>query len=242
MSKDYINIFVSRGEARFLTQFLVTQDTGVRIFRGDLRRVKHSDVLIIPAGPSIHPSLIGVSNWKNLSVAHSSTEIIGSMNIQADIVDTSAYSEAIKHNIHIIGFGERGATFVGAMNGADIVTYMDGHYNVDHNVFFGRGPSSSKEGRREINSYRSLHNKTVYPYRLPKDKYELILYSISRSSKFVLNYSESYSRNDQDVWREPEIVRFGNQMCVIPEPELIKYSKIIPEMRRVITKFIKTKY
>lgn len=105
----------------------------------------------------------------------------------------------------------RGSQFLTVMNGGELVQHVNNH-TTSHEI------SVSGMGTFQITS---THHQMMFPFNLPKDKYELIGWSTYFRSNTYLNGWNTEKELPKD-FLEPEIVFYPktNSLCIQGHPEM----------------------
>ena len=103
-------------------------------------------------------------------------------NIKRDKFESVFYKEALKQNKHIVGIC-RGAQFLCAMNGGILIQDQQNH-NHTHSIY-------TYDNKTIM--VNSLHHQAQYPWLLPKDKYEILGWSIGES-KYHLGWENNHDK------------------------------------------------
>jgi len=171
----------------------------------DLHKIKKGDVILYGGGEDISPSLYGEKPF------HSHSSDLPS---PRDVVERLAFLHGQEVGAKHYGIC-RGAQLLCALSGAKLVQHVSNHTGGNHFI-------STNEGKEYVSS--SVHHQMMWPYVLPKDKFELIATaSENRSSIYMFNELNVKSKIEVP---EPEIVYFRetNSLGIQGHPEFMVES------------------
>jgi gamma-glutamyl-gamma-aminobutyrate hydrolase PuuD len=118
------------------------------------KTIKEADVVIMPGGADVHPSIY-----------REPVGLYTSADRNYDERDIRVYKEAVGRGIPIVGIC-RGHQMLSALNGARLI--QDLNHPGGHKVTTYTG---------EVFSVNSLHHQAVFPFNLPPDHYRLLAWA-----------------------------------------------------------------
>lgn len=168
---------------------------------------KDADILLFWGGTDVNPEIYGEKKGRNTQ--------------QPDIARDAFESMLFEEFPNKIKIGVcRGSQFLTALNGGKLIQDVSQH-GINHHINIDFKGNNYKE------QVTSSHHQMMYPYDLPDTDYEVIGYSVGRSTKYRNGDNKSYINKDGVELREvgnfiePEIVWYPKttSLCIQSHPE-----------------------
>lgn len=184
----------------------------------EVNRVEDADVVILPGGADINPSIYHKAK-------HYSTHFIE----QRDEMELREFGK-VREDQLVLGIC-RGAQLVCALYGGILVQNCNHHAGCSHEITDG-------EHRYYISS---LHHQMMYPFDLPQEDYEILYKSSERRS--TVYEGDGVDENKIIENGEPEIVLFhrpGMPTCLAVQghPEMMEGSPVSNMISDLLTSYL----
>ena len=164
--------------------------------------VEEADVLFLPGGADVHPSLYEHRN------------IASYASLSTDIEELDYLDRAIKRAIPIVGIC-RGLQLINVYLGGKMVQDMNTHSG-SHEINVGS----------KIMRVNSLHHQLVYPYTISKDSYRILGSKPKHASgRYLFDGQLCPEFEDIEIMHFPSIRAIGFQY----HPEMMKGSEFYRE-------------
>ncbi len=170
------------------------------------------DLAVFGGGPDVGSRFYGGSGGTHTKVSNN-----------RDTKDYSIYRTVTRYNLNTKLLGIcRGAQFITAMMGGDIIQHVTNHTS-DHEIEFETG---------EIIKSTSTHHQMMYPYSMNRDRYNILAWSrYYKSTTYLDRYDEE--RDLHDNFLEPEIVKYNvdgrESLCIQGHPEMSRAEDVFKE-------------
>ncbi len=189
-----------------------------------VHNLKDADVVLIPGGADLNPTLYGHSRLASTYV-----------NPEADIEEMTLINKAI----------EAGKLVVGICKGSQALTARAGGWLIQHVTAHG--------GNHEVTTYKgdkltvtSTHHQMCYPYDLPQEDYRLLAWAEQRSSVYVVAsekdaHVDPACAYDADArFREPEVIWYPKirGLGCQPHPEYLRSPEFNEWLNSLIIDFL----
>lgn len=147
------------------------------------RDMSEADIVFLTGGADINPAIYGRPK-------HESTYF----NDERDKFEIAEYNKAIELKVPLIISTCRGLQLCAALNGGILIQDVTNHW-VSHTHGMTNG--------EETYEITSLHHQMVYPYTMPKGKYEILFWSSPPRSR---HYEGITEEEMEQMYVEPEVM------------------------------------
>lgn len=192
-----LKVGVDRGFNEQYRNFLKLIDKDVKIINIDdiinNKLFKSLDMFLFTGGADVNPAYYNEQVGKYTSINNKRDE------------EEFYINQRLSRNCFKLGIC-RGSQLLTVLSGGSLIQHVEGHGR-DHNITFNN-PDSKLIGKSKIKLFAtSTHHQMMYPYNLPKSKYEILAWATRFMSNVYLN-GNNEQKELPNNFLEPEIVYY----------------------------------